>query len=256
MRINTLNNYPENCIFLGNPDTQAADAKLLISQMKVLCPEKFEGNRDSFSFELRYTAPFDKGFNELKRLQGTAAEAAGRRNEFKGYIVLDMNSWLTHHDEEYLNKALLFLIDMSDCWKYIFLVNNQNSKAARELVGRILSVFFRGHILCKVREEPKKCSYRERVNALCKEEGVVCSTFVKEFLQELLEMEFDETIVSALLSEISRSAGKKISRNAIVNFGNNRESAIRYMMTPKEYERLLTSVQKRKEHWYDGKETV
>ena len=88
MRINTLNNYPENCIFLGNPDTQAADAKLLISQMKVLCPEKFEGNRDSFSFELRYTAPFDKGFNELKRLQGTAAEAAGRRNEFKGYIVI------------------------------------------------------------------------------------------------------------------------------------------------------------------------
>ena len=94
------------------------------------------------------------------------------------------------------------------------------------------------------------------MNALCKEEGVVCSTFVKEFLQELLEMEFDETIVSALLSEISRSAGKKISRNAIVNFGNNRESAIRYMMTPKEYERLLTSIQKRKEHWYDGKETV
>lgn len=114
MGINKVIFYPENYILLGSSDAQKAHADIIISEMKNSHPEKFEGNKDSFSFELRYAAPFDKGFQELKRLQGAAAEAAGRRNEFKGYIVIDMNSWLAHHDEEYLNKALLFLIDMSE----------------------------------------------------------------------------------------------------------------------------------------------
>lgn len=255
MGINTLKNYPENYILLGTPTTLTADANILISQMKVSCPEKFEGNRDSFSFELRYTAPFDKGFHELKRLQGTASEAAGRRNEFKGYIVIDMNSWLTHHEEKYLNKALLFLIDMSDCWKYIFLVDNHNSKAARELVGKILSVFFCDHIPCRVKEEPEKHSCKGRISALCKAQGVMCSPSVKEFLQELLDQEFNENIISALLSEMSWNTGNKISMDTLVNFKKNRESVVRYMLTQKEYNCLLAIIEKRK-HCYGEKEAV
>lgn len=110
MKNNSVKNCSENYIFLGVVSHLVADADNIISKMKISNPEKFEGNRDYFSFEFRYTAPFDKDFHELKRLQGTASEVAGRRNEFKGYIVIDMSNWLTHHDEDYLNKALLFRV--------------------------------------------------------------------------------------------------------------------------------------------------
>lgn len=248
--------YPENYILLGSSDAQKAHADIIISEMKNLHPEKFEGNKDSFSFELRYAAPFDKGFQELKRLQGVAAEAAGRRNEFKGYIVIDMNSWLAHHDEEYLNKALLFLIDMSEYWNYIFLIDNQNAKVARELVGKVLSVFYRDNIPCMVKEEKVQASVKARVSAICKAQGVMCSLPVKEFFQELMELEFSDSVVTALLTEMSWHAGKKISTDTLVNFADNGFSAVSYMLTQKDYNRLLAIIDKRRENWYGEKEAV
>lgn len=256
MGINKAISYPENYILLGSSDTQKAHADVIISEMKNSRPEKFEGNKDSFSFELRYAAPFDKGFQELKRLQGVAAEAAGRRNEFKGYIVIDMNGWLTHHEEEYLNKALLFLIDMSEYWNYIFLIDNQNAKAARELVGKVLSVFYCDNIPCMVKEEKVQASVKSRVSAICKAQGVMCSPPVKEFFQELLEQGVNDNVVAALLSEMVWSFGKKLSMNSIADFVTNKESVIRYMLAQKEYNRFLAIVDKRKECWYGEKESV
>lgn len=256
MGTNNITNCPENFILLGTPNTQMTEAERIIFQMKASHPEKFEGSRDFFSFELRYAAPFDKGFYELKRLQGTASEVAGRRNEFKGYIVMDMSSWLTHHDEEYLNKALLFFVDMSDYWKFIFLVDNQNLKAARELVGKILSVFYGDHIPCSVKEEKEKCSYKECLTKLCIVQGITCSTPVKEVLQDVLEQGFGEDVVSALLSELSWRGSRKISMDAFANFVNGQESLVRYMLTQKEHNRLLAIIEQRKEQWYGEKEAV
>lgn len=256
MGINNVNNYPENYILLGTTGAMPTNADILISEMKRAHPEKFEGNKDYFTFELRYAAPFDKRFHELKRLQGTASEVAGRRSDFKGYIVIDMSSWLTHHGEEYLNKALLFLVDMSECWKYIFLVDNRNAKAARELVGKILSVFFCDCIPCVVKETNMKHSIKSRVNDLCKAQGVTCSSQVKDFLQELMELEFSETVVTALLTEMSWSTGKKISVDTLVNFPDSYCSTVSYMLTQKDYNRLLAMIDKRRENWYGEKETV
>lgn len=256
MGINNVNNYSENFILLGTTGAMPPDADMLISEMKSSHPEKFEGNKDYVTFELRYVAPFDKSFHELKRLQGTAAEAAGRRSDFKGYVVIDMSSWLTHHNEEYLNKALFFLIDMSECWKYIFLVDNQNAKAAKELVGKILSVFFWEYIPCVVKENTVRYSVKNRVNDLCKTQGVICSSSVKEFLQELIELEFSESVVMALLTEMSWSTGKKIGVDTFATFADNRCSAVSYMLTQKDYKRLLAVIDKRKENWYGEKEAV
>lgn len=99
-----------NHIIIGNPMCCGAYAQNAISAIKISHPERFEGVKDYFTFDLRYTAPFNK-FLELKRLQGTAAQAAGRRSEFCGYIIMDLSSWLNHQDEEYFNIALFYLID-------------------------------------------------------------------------------------------------------------------------------------------------
>ena len=76
----------ENYILLGTPLTRQSDIESIIHNAKIQHPEQFAGKKDFFAFELRYTESFDKNFTELKRLQGTAAEAAGRRDEFRGYI--------------------------------------------------------------------------------------------------------------------------------------------------------------------------
>lgn len=256
MRTNIKKNIPENNILLGNYDLQIFYVHSIISEEKTHHPEKFEGNKDFFDFELRYIAPFDKNFCELKRLQGTAAEAAGRRAEFKGYIVINLNEWITHHEDDYLNKALHFLADMNDYWKYIFLINDMNVKAAKELVGKVLEIFFMNHILCKVKECSSGSSVKSLANAVCNELSVSCALPVKETIEEMLIMGFDKAVVSALLSEISWYQGKKISMDAFCSYISEHEPSVSYMLPQKEYCRLMSIIEHRKESWYGEKEAV
>lgn len=247
---------PENFILLGIASAWESDVNMIVSNTKAYHPELFEGNIDSFTFELRYAVPFDKDFRELKRLQGTASEAAGRRSEFKGFIILDMNSWLTHHEEEYLQKALLFLVDMSEWWKYIFIIDDGNPKAARALAGQILSVFLSERILCRIREIRKEYSI-DRVSSLCRAQGMVCASQAKEFFRDVLDQGFGESVITALLVETSRTSGKKISMDTIAGFTDNHGSVIRYLLTQKEFHRLVEIFEKRKEEYrYGGKESV
>lgn len=247
--------YPDHYILLGTPYNQKDDADAIITKAKTFHPEKFEGNEDSFSFEFRYVAPFDKEFAELKRMQGLAAKAAGRRSEFKGYIVIDLSPWLAHHEEEYLNKALLFWIDMSEDWKYIFLINDKNLKAARELAGKVLEAFFHDHIPCKIKETVQKKTHEERIHTLCKEQGLICARPVEELLQKLLDYEFSESIVSALLSELSWNLDKR-DTITLNDFAINQEELIRYMLTQTEYNRLMTIIETQKEKWNEEKKAV
>ena len=247
---------PKNYILLGDSRSCASHGEAIVAKMKSCCPQTFEGNADSFSFVFDYVPPFDKEFYELKRLQGTAAKNAGRRDEFRGYVILDLNSWLTHQNEAYLHKALLFLVDMSDYWKYIFLVNDENPRAAKYLAGTILAVFFRDHIPCKVKEIGMPCSQKDRVQSICKELDVSCTPNAKALLQELLSHDFHRDIIAALLNEISWSCGKQISMTAITDFLSVQEPAIRFMLTQKEYDRFLRTMEERKENWYGEKEAV
>lgn len=100
----------ENFILLGRPYEQKEAIELIVSIYKNNHPDFFEGERNSFIFELRYTEPFEKNFTELKRLQRLAAEYAGHRNEFQGYIIINLNSYLNHCDDCYFK--LLFLSEL------------------------------------------------------------------------------------------------------------------------------------------------
>lgn len=256
MEINSKKVMPENIILLGNYDSQTAHVYSIISEEKAHHPEKFEGNRDFFDFELRYAAPFEKNFCELKRLQGTAAEAAGRRAEFKGYIVINLNEWLTHHEDNYLNKALHFLADMNDYWKYIFLISSQNVKASRALTGKILEVFFMNNIICKVKECTSVSSVKSLASSACREVGVICDSSVKETIEEMLTLGFDKSIISALLSEFSWYYGKRVCMDAFLSFISDSEPSVRYMLPQNEYCKLVNLIELRKEIWYGEKETV
>lgn len=248
--------YPQNFVLLGTPERQKGLAERIVSDANTRFPEMFEGKKPFFFYELRYVPPFDKEFYELKRLQGTAAEAAGRRDEFRGYVIIDLSHYLTHEKEHYFDITLRFLIDMSDCWKYIFLVDNSNPKAAKELVGKMLTVLLRD-ISCEVKEDERGLSAGKLVDRICKEQNVVCSSPVKEFLQHLLENEsFGEEVVSALLRDISSHCGKRISMTTVTDFFAKREPVIKYMLSQRQFDQLMCIYECRKENRNEEKAEV
>lgn len=247
---------PENAILLGTPLTRQSDIESIVHDAKIQHPEQFEGNKDWFAFEFRYKEPFDKDFKELKRLQGTAAEAAGRRAEFRGYIVIDLSSYLNHHEEDYLKKFILFLIDMSDYWKYIFIVDDQNARSARELVGKVLEFFIHDNLSCRVSEEKEKPPVTDLVNAICKERGITCTLQVKRILRRMLDQNFSSELITALLTEISWYSDKCINKDTLETFLSGQDSAFRYMLTQKEFNRLMSFFYCRKEKTDEEKEAI
>lgn len=257
MEHNNTNSYRENIIFLGKPNALRAQAEMIVSKAKKQHPEKFEGNRDFFYFDLRYVAPFDCKFNELKRLQGMSAEAAGRRDEFRGYICINLSAYITHEREDYFDKALYFLADMNAEWKYIFFIDNAKYKPARDLVAHVLNVFLCAKIHCQVMEEEEKKSFRNIVRSVCREQNADLDPTVEALTCELMVQDVcNENIVAALIRDVSWNYGSRISVSMLFDFLSNRVSVIKYMLTGKEYNRLVTFVEKWKECDYGEKDAV
>lgn len=245
--------YPQNFILLGSPEYQREKAEQIVKEAKKLFPEQFCGKRDSFPFELRYTPPFDKAFAELKRLQGTAAEEAGFRDEYRGYIVIDLSAYIKHEAEDYFELSIKFLYDMSDCWKYIFLIDNSSERAALELVSKVLhildDVFYRV-IELKPDDIPAKSRL---VNEMCKKCGVICSESVRVFFKELLEhREYSSQLVFTIIRELAVKfgAGKIVNMQTVNAYFNNTTPVVRYMLEPKLYDKLIDVMKEKVEVEY------
>lgn len=254
---NNADSYRKNIILIGNSDALRAHAEMIISKAKEQHPEKFEGNRDFFYFDLRYVAPFDMNFKELKRLQGIAAEAAGRRNEFRGYICMNLSAYITHEREDYFHKALYFLADMNEEWNYIFFVDNAKYKPARDLVAHMLNVFLCANIPCQVMEDREQESVRHTVKSVCTEQNADFDFAVEDLFHELIVQGIcNENIVTALIRDVGWNCGPRITIGKLFDFLKNRVSVIKYMLTEKEYNSLVTFVEKWKECDYGEKEAV
>lgn len=250
--------YPEHCILLGDLMLQKAQALSIIAEAKEKFPEKFAGKKDYFAFELRYVPPFDKSFRELKRLQGEAAVAAGRRDEFSGYVILNLSDYLSHENEAYFTITLQFLADMSDTWRYILLVDSTNRRQASALIDRILSIFVQNNIPCEVKETVAAPPNKSMVDTICDEQNVVCSQPVAALMQQLLDQGFSEKVIRTLLRDISWHFGQKICWLVIDTFFNKnaKSSIVRYVLPEKEYNRLLAIIQQQREQHYGEKETI
>ena len=259
MKHNNTRPYRENIIFIGNSNALREYVEMIVSKAKVQHPDNFEGNRDFFYFDLRYVAPFDSNFNELKRLQGTAAEVAGRRDEFRGYICMNLSAYVTHEREDYFDKALYFLADMSENWKYVFFVDVDNTKykPARDLVSHVLNVFLCANIPCQVIEAEEKEPFRNIVKSVCTEQNAEFDPTVEALLYELMVQGIcNERIISALIRDVSWNYGSRINVGMLFDYLSNRDSILKYMLTEKECRRLASFVEKWKECDYGEKEAV
>lgn len=248
MSTSRKNYYSENYVLLGKPYEQQESIQCIVNEYKDKHSDFFEGERDSFVFELRYTESFEKQFTELKRLQGLAAEYAGRRNEFKGYIIINLSSYLSHANDHYFKIILYFLLDMNDTWKYIFLIDNKNHKLANELVNKVLHFFVSDSIPCKVVEERKEKEKIKIVNSICETKEINCSDNVKSLFVELLNHNFKEEVISQLITSISWYSHKCINMELIDRLISDSDSLIHYMLSKDELFHLFELRKEEEKH--------
>lgn len=234
--------YPQNFILLGSSEDQRGQANQIVQEAVTLFPGEFNARRKFFPFELRYIPPFDKAFSELKRLQGTAAEEAGFRDEYRGYIVIDLSAYVTHEAEDYFGRTIKFLHDMSSCWKYIFLVDNTSERAALSLVRNVLQIL--DDVPCCVIEQNAGAvpANVRLVRDACEEFGITCSTSVCSFLQELMDHnEYPRRLAFIIVRELAGryGTGHVIRMETISEYFSNGTSVVEYMLVPKLYDDLI-----------------
>ncbi len=213
----------KNFILMGSDfEELTTKADAIVSEAVELYPESFSGERAYFQFELRYTPPFEKSFLEIKRLQGTAAQKAGRRRDFRGYIVIDVSSFLGHEEENYFDITLKFLSDSNDVWNYIFILNNTNSKKAMLLAGKILSILH-----CRVLEDKGASAEKKKLQAVMKEANVQCT---KECADMLLESNLPQEVIRSILFDIGETCDT-VGVNDICEYLYEDESTVKYMLS-------------------------
>ncbi len=116
--------FPQNFILLSD-DEESLDDQIeqICSEAFRISPDSFNGECLYFKFIFRYCLPYEQNrFHELKRFQETARSNIRFKDEYRGYIVIDITEWKGHLTEELFSDITLpFLSDMSDIWKYIFI---------------------------------------------------------------------------------------------------------------------------------------
>jgi len=102
---------------------------------------EFYGDVKFLEFDVEYCRG-DCGFSSFEKFKDAVQTAAGFRNEFKGIVCVNINSWVDHINERYFIKLLEYLSENSDVWHIIFVVDSTNKDKLTELEA-VLSVYFR-----------------------------------------------------------------------------------------------------------------
>lgn len=115
--------FPQN-FYLNCNDNLELDiqAGTICTEAIQLSPESFNGEKPYFKFILRYCPPYEhEKFCDLRRLQEAARSNTRFKDEYRGYILIDIAEWKGHLTEElFADVTMSFLSDMSGYWKYIF----------------------------------------------------------------------------------------------------------------------------------------
>ena len=115
--------YPQN-FFLYKQDSTDLEALLdtISGEASKLSPESFDATVNHFTFVFRYHPPYTniQEFPEMRRLQECAMSHTRFKEEYNGYIAIDLSEWQGHTDEEHFENCMSFLRDMAENWKYVF----------------------------------------------------------------------------------------------------------------------------------------
>jgi len=102
---------------------------------------EFYGDVKFLEFDLEYCSG-DNSFISFEKFRDAIQNAAGFRNEYKGIVCININSWVNHINERNFVKFLEYLSVNSDVWHIIFVIDSACKDKLDELEA-ILSVYFR-----------------------------------------------------------------------------------------------------------------
>ena len=232
--------FPKNFILLGS-DIKALESKAndIVAEAHELFPESFCGVRPVFPFEFRYVPPFDKSYGELKRLQGTVANNAGRRSEYCGYVLIDMNSFINHETENYFDVTVKFLSDNNECWNYIFIVDCKHSKASLSLVQKILM-----YIHCKVIVDNDKSIDVEKryIEQTLRELGIECTRSARDFLVDaVLQKKIPREVAKTILLDIAttKSETVQVDISILAEYFSGETTTAKYMLSECQFDEIV-----------------
>lgn len=117
--------YPQNFI-LYKSGIEDSIIRQISDSAENIAPYSFDAEVLYFHFIMHYQPPYTN-FTELKRLQSEAIKHTRFKDEYHGFIAIDISEWKNHFDDEFFAIMLTFLSDMSDSWKYIFLLDDERS---------------------------------------------------------------------------------------------------------------------------------
>lgn len=90
--------FPQN-FYLNCDDKLEVDiqARAICNEAAQLSPESFNGEKPCFKFILRYCPPYEhEKFFDLRRLQEAARSNTRFKDEYRGYILIDIAEWKFH----------------------------------------------------------------------------------------------------------------------------------------------------------------
>lgn len=119
--------YPQNFFIRTEAYTDIDSITKEISEKaSALAPECFDAQTKYFIYKLQYQPPYVKvsDFCEIKSLQVEAISKVRFKDEYNGYIGLDISEWIGHCEEEHFINCVLALQKMSPHWKYVFFADS------------------------------------------------------------------------------------------------------------------------------------
>ena len=232
--------YPQN-MFFGVDDKVNIEPILIQMSEEAysIAPECFDAETRYFIFRFHYHPPYTKisEFPEMKRLQTEAISKTRFKEEYNGFIAIDISEWVGHSDEEHFENCLLFLKHMCEHWKYVFFVSgdfgeyelSETTKKLKEYIWLI--------------EINSECFEKSNfLHSLCEEMSNNYKRTFSSSSQNLLKTIFSERIGSdhevvvnmAQDMSIYFNGIKQISNYDVAEYLSNKSTYAHFIMSEKE----------------------
>lgn len=175
-----------------------------------------------FMFVLNYCEPPD-GFGELVRYRNELDLAAGKKNRYQGYVLIDLSRWINSEDSDYLDAFLAYLYDNGEGVRYIFAVDNPECDLLTGKLGEYFCIKKRSINLCvgeymkaHIGEYFRKNEYKINAKAL----SCLCAAFEEYSSQKnirLRELEIlcDKLIINSRGIEVDEGTVTELIKNEI-----------------------------------------
>lgn len=234
--------FPQHFLLTSDSDVNLNNqAETICKEAFQLSPESFNGEKLFFKYILSYCQPYEyEKFQGLRRLQEVARSNTRFKDEYRGYILIDISEWKGHLTEElFADVTMPFLSDMSMFWKYLF-VSPGYERSESEL--NVLKRFFRVKQL-DAASFPKPDLYKTFFDSMNKNHGIRFSKLTENVFRRFIPNEAMRSVqnVIAIKNDIISFFGTHVNVKAemIVDYLKNPDSFCFNLISEENMQKLV-----------------